>query len=745
MVDMPQLCFWLLASVCLVLSGCQSSLFSNGVGFPWRRGVADSSTDQRPANRSRTRENAIQQVSGEVDAASNRQQRVFQLLSQGNQELSGGRLPDAKLYFEQALDADPTNFHAHHMLARIGDQSQNYEYAEGHYLAALSASPGDPNLLSDMGYSYLLQGEFGYANTYLRRAVTAKPDHVMARRNLAALAAYQGDNATALAWLRQVGTEEQAQSTLRELVTNRPPRRNRKLDPRDDLPPDATPAARELAGQLRQAKEQSGYDQWKREMAEWVRDSRGQARDVTGTSFQEFDSRGRLMNQGSSDGEMQFAMKALEEEYSQRLAELQSRSSIPTREPNQYQPTPPQQGPPDWDQSEQMQRYRMRLEAEAQLRAREGGQSQMVNEPQYQPQQFQPQQFQPQQFQQSQPQQFQPQQSQGQQFQGQQFQGQQFQPQQFQPQQFQSQQFQGQPQGQYQDGRTVPFGGATFGGATFGGASSQRELNSAPNHPQVEVLSPPADFGQVNQRAGTQAMRTQSEYADPRNSQGNWNPQGGAGPMWNPQTGAPNRSNSGTTPNSAPAPASVDNAEAARRAMALGMSAGPGSLFPIGVSPQNADSAQPPNQQSFNGAVPIQQDTQWGAQPAGQQPVTQPGTVQHHWTPGQEFTPPIGGEANLYRNWQSQQAASPTWNNSTNQPITQPQHWSQATPVNEAWQNQGVMTSPTTRTGFGPPQFVAREQQQLRPTTPADQLGAPASNAPAGAFGDARSMHNRAY
>lgn len=702
---MSQLRFWLLASVCLVLSGCQYPLFSDGVGFPWRRGGADSTTDQRPDNRSRTRESAIRQVSGEVDATSNRQQRVFQLLSQGNQELSGGRLLDAKLYFEQALDADPTNFHAHHMLARIGDQSQNYEYAEGHYLAALSASPGDPNLLSDMGYSYLLQGEFGYANTYLRRAVTAKPDHVMARRNLAALAAYQGDNATALAWLRQVGTEEQAQSTLRELVTNRPPRRNRKLDPRDDLPPDATPAARELAGQLRQAKEQSGRDQWKREMAEWVRDSRGQARDVTGTSFQEFDSQGRPMGRGSSDGEMQFAMKALEEEYSQRLAELQSRSAIPTREPNQYQPTLPQQGPPDWDQSEQMQRYRMRLEAEAQLRAREGGQSPMVNQPQYQPQQFQPQQFQPRQYQ--------------------------YQPQQYQGQQYQPQQFQGQPQGQYQDGRTVP----------FGEASNQRELNSALNQPQVEVLSPPANFGQINQQTGAPAMRPQSEYADARNPQGPWNPQGGAGPMWTPQTGQPYGSNSGTSP----APASVDNAEAARRAMALGMSAGPGSLFPIGVSPQNTDSVQPPNQQSFNGAVPIQQDTQWGAQPAGQQPVTQPGTVQHHWTPGQEFTPPIGGEANLYRNWQSQQAASPTWNNSTNQPITQPQHWSATAPVNEAYRNQGVMTSPTTRTGFGQPPFVAREQQQLRPTTPADQLGAPASNAPAGAFGDVRSLHNRAY
>jgi len=49
--------------------------------------------------------------------------------------------------------------------------------------------------------------------------------------------------------------------------------------------------------------------------------------------------------------------------------------------------------------------------------------------------------------------------------------------------------------------------------------------------------------------------------------------------------------------------------------------------------------------------------------------------------------------------------------------------------VNEAYRNQGIMTSPTTRSGFGPPHFVAREQQLLRSTTPADQLGAPASDA----------------
>jgi tetratricopeptide (TPR) repeat protein len=702
---MPQFRFWLLASVCLIISGCQFPLFSEGIGLPWRRDVANSPPDGQPDHRRRTRDGTIQQVSAEVDATSNRQQRVFQLLSRGNQELSAGRLPDAKLYFGQVLDAAPTNFHAHHMLARIGDQTQDYEYAEGHYLAALSASPVDPNLLSDMGYSYLLQGEFGYANTYLRRAVTAKPDHVMARRNLAALAAYQGDQNTALAWLRQVGTEEQAQTTLRELVSNRPPRMNRRRDPRDELPPDATPAARELAERLRQAKEQSGRKKWKRAMAEWARNSRGSPRNVSGTSFQGFDSRGRLMGRGSSDAEMQSAMRALEEEYSQRLAELQRRSSIPPRDPNRYQSTWPQQGPPAWELSEQMQRQQMRLEAEAQIRARDDGQMQMVIPPPYQTQQFQ-------------------------------------------TQQHQSQQFQSQPQGQYQDPRydRDPRQYQDPRTVSVDGASIQHGLNPVPNPRQVELLSPPPDFEQAGQRTGNPAMRTRAEYADPRNPQGTWNPQSGAGPIWNPQTGTPSGANSGF----ASTGTSINNAEAARRAMALGMSAGPGSLVPFGASPQNAASAQPPNQQapnqqSFNGAAPIQPGFQQGSlqQSVAQPGSAQPSAVNPHWTPGQEFTPPIGGEASFYRDWQRQQTDSPTWDHLTSQPITQHQHWSQATPVNEAYRNQGVMTSPTTRTGFGQAPFVSREQQQLRSTTPADQLGAPASNAPSGASGDLRSLHNR--
>ena len=266
---MLQIRFWLLASVALSIAGGQCPLFGDRVSSIWER---ENPNQAQPERAPRRGDNPIQQVSAEIPVETSRQQQIYQLLSRGNQELTLGRLKDAQIYFRQALDIDPTNFHAHHMLARIGDQTQQYEEAEGHYLAALSSNPADPNLLSDMGYSYLLQGEYHYADSYLKRALTYAPGHRMARRNLAALAAYQGDYPTALGWLRQVGSEQQAQTTLRELIANRPPQLRLKNDPRSQLLHDATPAQQELAAHLLKAREQAAYEKWKREMAEWNRE-----------------------------------------------------------------------------------------------------------------------------------------------------------------------------------------------------------------------------------------------------------------------------------------------------------------------------------------------------------------------------------------------------------------------------------------------------------------------------------------
>lgn len=50
----------------------------------------------------------------------------------------------------------------------IADRQQDYLTAQRYYLAALNASPNDPNLLNDIGYSFLLQSRYAEAENYLQ-------------------------------------------------------------------------------------------------------------------------------------------------------------------------------------------------------------------------------------------------------------------------------------------------------------------------------------------------------------------------------------------------------------------------------------------------------------------------------------------------------------------------------------------------------------------------------------------------
>lgn len=134
-----------------------------------------------------------------------------------------GALADARIQYEAVLNLSPNHATAHHMMGRINDQAKNFQRAESHYLQALSANPEDANLLSDLGYSYLQQGRLGEAREHLMKAITLDPDLKIAKVNMGAVYAYSGDQAGALAWLRQAGTEQQAQETLASLTTTPPP------------------------------------------------------------------------------------------------------------------------------------------------------------------------------------------------------------------------------------------------------------------------------------------------------------------------------------------------------------------------------------------------------------------------------------------------------------------------------------------------------------------------------------------
>ena len=221
-----------IASGLCLLTGCQTPLFSGGLF-----GSLSSNktlTAQKPSTgTSQTASTSTAHMGGRgwrnaaSRAAENEAQapatsinnvnRLREFLAKGNDAMQKGLHDDARIQYETVLSIEPQHATAHHMLGRISDMSRKFDEAERHYLAALSANREDGYLLSDLGYSYLQQGRLDEARQYLTQAITLEPDLAIAKVNLAAVYAYGGDQRGALAWLRQVGSEQQAQETLASL------------------------------------------------------------------------------------------------------------------------------------------------------------------------------------------------------------------------------------------------------------------------------------------------------------------------------------------------------------------------------------------------------------------------------------------------------------------------------------------------------------------------------------------------
>ncbi|NQV25615.1 MAG: tetratricopeptide repeat protein [Rhodopirellula sp.] len=225
------------SGLCLLLAGCQTPLFSDGLfsslnprkkTLTAQNSSADSSQSVN-ATKPRIGARGWRNVSTsaaerEAQAAAtglNNIGRLREFLAKGNDAMQKGLYDDARIQYETVLSLEPHHATAHHMLGRISDMSKRFGDAERHYLEALSANREDGYLLSDLGYSYLQQGKLDEARQYLTQAITREPDLAIAKVNLAAVYAYAGDQRGALAWLRQVGTEQQAQETLAS-ITSKP-------------------------------------------------------------------------------------------------------------------------------------------------------------------------------------------------------------------------------------------------------------------------------------------------------------------------------------------------------------------------------------------------------------------------------------------------------------------------------------------------------------------------------------------
>ena len=220
----------------LLLAGCQTPMFSDGLFSslnPQKTLTAQkaspgtdrsvSATKPRIGGRGwRNASTRAAETQAKTSATGiNNVSRLREFLAKGNDSMQKGLFDDARIQYETVLSLEPHHATAHHMLGRISDMSKKFDDAERHYLEALSANREDGYLLSDLGYSYLQQGRLGEARQYLMQAITREPDLAIAKVNLAAAYAYTGDRNGALAWLRQVGNEQQAQETL-AAITSKP-------------------------------------------------------------------------------------------------------------------------------------------------------------------------------------------------------------------------------------------------------------------------------------------------------------------------------------------------------------------------------------------------------------------------------------------------------------------------------------------------------------------------------------------
>jgi Flp pilus assembly protein TadD len=145
---------------------------------------------------------------------------IAELLSKGHTAFQQGNLPEAQAHYWAVLRLQSNHPVANHRLGVIADRQQDYATAQRHYMTALQSSPRDPNLLNDIGYSFLLQSRYAEAEQYLLAALQQNPTQSNAINNLGLLYARLGQPERALAMFRRTSSDAEAQAKLARLMPN---------------------------------------------------------------------------------------------------------------------------------------------------------------------------------------------------------------------------------------------------------------------------------------------------------------------------------------------------------------------------------------------------------------------------------------------------------------------------------------------------------------------------------------------
>ena len=153
-----------------------------------------------------------------VDAFERSKERLIkEHLEKGYQAEAANNLDQARRSYEQAIAdraTDQDAFYAHHRLATVLDRQKRFTEAEKHYQQAYQLNPSQTDMLSDWGYSKLLQGRTDEAESLLKLALQKEGGHRKAAFNLGVVYAQKGDYQRAYEYCREGGSDEEARAVL---------------------------------------------------------------------------------------------------------------------------------------------------------------------------------------------------------------------------------------------------------------------------------------------------------------------------------------------------------------------------------------------------------------------------------------------------------------------------------------------------------------------------------------------------
>src|SRR5580692_3372736 len=198
--------------------GCQSAQFDrlDGSTTPFGSGQAPVVDNAQPSHPS-AHDTASSQSGDSLARSRSNQAAINEKLNCGHREAALNHYEQAEAFYRSVLEIEPENAMANHRLAILADRRGDFATSETCYRTALKREPNNPDLLSDLGYSYLLQGRQVESEQFLLAATRANPQHRKALDNLSLLYAKLGDRDRALEMLKRSVGESEARVRLAQL------------------------------------------------------------------------------------------------------------------------------------------------------------------------------------------------------------------------------------------------------------------------------------------------------------------------------------------------------------------------------------------------------------------------------------------------------------------------------------------------------------------------------------------------